>query len=94
MIDWYVYSRYFGGFFVFLCLSLIGFWLILRAIQGKQQFLNGLLNVPSWLLIITGIIFQAPFLCYTYLGIRAGFYQYNLTMNDQFSPTNLSKGIR
>ena len=79
MMDWYhyfwiQYNRYFAGFFVFLLVSLIGFWLILRAIQGEDQFLNGLLNVPSWLLIITGIILQAPFVGYIYLGIRAGFY--------------------
>ena len=74
MFSWGAHVRYFGGFVVFLFVSLIGFWLILRAIQGRNQFLNGLLNVPSWLLIITGIILQAPFVGYIYLGIRVGFY--------------------
>ncbi len=71
---WRHYIRYFRGLVVFLLVSLIGFWLILRAIQGRRQFLNGLLNVPSWLLIITGIILQGPLVGYIYLGIRAGFY--------------------
>jgi hypothetical protein len=65
---------YCGGFFVLLLVSLIGFWLILRAIKRENQFLNGLLNVPSWLLIITGMILQGPLVGYIYLGIRAGFY--------------------
>ena len=74
MIDWYVNNRYFEGFFVFLLVSLIGFWLILLAIRRENQFLNGLLNVPSWLLIVTGIILQVPLMGYIYLGMRAGFY--------------------
>jgi len=74
MAHWYLHWRYVGGFIVFLLVSLVGFWLILRAIQGRNQFLNGLLNVPSWLLIIAGIILQGPLVGYIYLGIRAGFY--------------------
>ena len=74
MKHWYLNWRYVEGFIVFLLVSLIGFWLILRAIQGRIQFLNSLLNVPSWLLIITGIILQGPLVGYIYLGIRAGFY--------------------
>ena len=79
MTDWYRYTwsgyiRYLGGLLVFLVVSSIGFWLILRAIRGENQFLNGLLNVPSWLLIATGIVLQGPLVGYVYLGIRAGFY--------------------
>jgi hypothetical protein len=81
MKEWYypwvecrAYRRYFPGFIVFLRVSLTGFWLILRAIQGRNQFLNGLLNVPSWVLFIAGIILQGPLVGYIYLGLRAGFY--------------------
>ncbi len=74
MRDWFPRLRYFDGFILFICLSLIGFWLILRAIQGRTQFLNSLLNVPPWLLIVAGIILQGPLMGYIYLGIRAGFY--------------------
>lgn len=63
--------RYYQGFIPFLCLSLIGFWLIIEAIQGRKHFLQGLLNVPSWLSIIIGIVLQAPLIGYVYLGIRA-----------------------
>jgi len=75
--DWYyiLMGRYFYGFLVFLLVSLVGFWLILRAIQRENQFVNGLLNVPSWLLIVAGIILQGPLVGYIYLGMRAGFYQ-------------------
>jgi len=74
MKDWYLNWRYDEGFIFFLLVTLMGFWLILPAIQGRNQFLNGLLNVPSWLLIIAGIILQGPLVGCIYLGIRAGFY--------------------
>jgi len=48
-----------------------------RAIQKDTQFLHGLLKVPLWLLVISGVLLQGPLIIYiyiTYLGIRSGLF--------------------
>ncbi|OAD22587.1 membrane protein [Candidatus Thiomargarita nelsonii] len=65
---------YHRGLSAFLLLSGVGGWLILRGITENTTFLKGLLKVPSWLLIITGLILQVPTIWYIHLGIKAGFF--------------------
>ena len=73
---WLHYLRYYGGFLVFLFLSIIGIWLIVRAIRKDIRFFNGLLKVPAWLVAASGVLLQVPTLTYIYLGIRAGFFSF------------------
>ena len=73
---WLFYKRHYRGLLVFLFLSIIGIWLIMRAKRKDTRFLNGLLEVPVWLLFIIGVFLQVPTVIYIYLGIRVGFFSF------------------
>lgn len=73
---WLFYIWYHRGLLVFLFLSIIGIWLIVRANRKDTRFLNDLLKVPAWLLVVSGVLLQVPTLIYIYLGIRAGFFSF------------------
>ncbi len=67
-----LFSWYYGGLVVFLIISIIGIWILFRALKGENSFFDGSLQLPSWLLVITGICLEMPIIGYVYLGIRAG----------------------
>ncbi len=67
-----LFSRYYAGLVVFLIISIIGMWILFRGVKGENSFFDGLLKLPSWLLVIIGIFLEMPTIGYVYLGIRAG----------------------
>ena len=73
---WLFYIWYYRGLLVFLFLSVIGIWLIVRTFKKETQFLNGLLKIPPWLLAVSGVLLQVPTVIYLFLGIRAGFFPF------------------
>lgn len=73
---WLFYIWYYRGLLVFLFLSLIGIWLIVRAFKKNTKFLNGLLKLPTWFLVASGTLLQMPTAVYIYLGIKAGFLSF------------------
>jgi hypothetical protein len=73
---WRFYIRYHRGLLVFLFLSVIGIWLIVRAFKKETQFLHGLLKIPPWLLAVCGLLLQVPTVICIYLGFRAGFFSF------------------
>ena len=73
---WLFYIWYHQGLLVFLFLSLIGIWLIVRAFKKETKFLNGLLKISPRLLIVGGVLLQVLTVVYLYLGIRAGFFSF------------------
>jgi hypothetical protein len=50
----------------------VGIWILFRGLKGENSFLHGLPKLPSWLLVLLGILLQMPTIGYVYLGIRAG----------------------
>jgi hypothetical protein len=73
---WFNFIRYHRGLIVFLFLSILGVWLLVRAIKKDTKFLNGLLKLPTWFLVASGILLQMPTAVYIYLGIKAGFFSF------------------
>jgi hypothetical protein len=67
-----LFGRYYAGLVVFLIISIIGMWILLRGLKGEDSFLDGLLKLPGWLVVMIGILLQMPTIGYVYLGIRAG----------------------
>jgi len=73
---WLFYIWYHRALLVFLFLSVIGIWLIVRSFKKETQFLNGLLKIPPWLLAVSGVLLQVPTVIYLFLGIKAGFFSF------------------
>jgi hypothetical protein len=73
---WLFYIWYYQGLLVFLFLSLIGIWLIVRTFKKETQFLNGLPKISPRLLVVGGVLLQVLTVVYIYLGIRAGFFSF------------------
>jgi len=71
-IKYFLFDQYYEGLVVFLSISIIGAWILFRGLKGENSFFDGLLKLPSWLLVTIGIFLQMPTVGYVYLGIRAG----------------------
>ena len=72
-----LFGRYYVGLAVFLIISIIGIWILFRGLKGENSFFDGLLKLPGWFLVMSGIFLQMPTVGYIYLGIRAGAFQKN-----------------
>lgn len=66
-------GSYIRGLAVAILVSAIGVWLIYRAITNDTKFMDSLLELPRWLLILIGVLMQCFLAFFVYLGIRAGF---------------------
>lgn len=70
-----LFSQYYKGLVVFLIISVIGIWILFRGLKGENSFFDGLPKIPSWLLVVVGILLQMLTIGYVYLGIRAGAFK-------------------
>lgn len=73
--QYFLFGDYYHGLIAFLVISIIGLWGLLRGVKGENKFFNGLINLPNWLLIMTGILLQIPTIAYVYMGISAGAFE-------------------
>ena len=67
----YAYIR---GLLALLFLSGIGLWLIFRASNRHTAFLDGLVRMRPWVLILIGLALQGLAIWYVCLGVRAGLF--------------------
>jgi hypothetical protein len=69
----YVPSRYIAGFVVALMASILGMWMVYRALIGDTTFIEGI-RIPIWLAFCLGVLMQSLLTIYIFLGLKAGFF--------------------